>query len=288
MPRSLRGATPGAADMQRLKALFFGAAGVGKTTAAIQMPRPYIIDCERGTEHYGEVIAEQGGAVYRASTMLDAIEEVRTLLTSDHEYLTCVIDPFTLLYDQAVEEGEAKEGTAFGKQYGYANRISKRLYKLLAELDMNVVVICHGKFQYDKKGNRLADTFDGWKRLDYLFDLVFEIARDPRSQKQRLATVRKTRLSQFPDGSQFPWSHAALVQRLGDKSMGRKAEAVELAGEEELTRFLGLYSQLTEEDVRRLGINRVLESPDEAKDLSRARILRGIEVMEAALNPEKA
>jgi GTPase SAR1 family protein len=36
---------------KRFKALFYGAAGAGKTTAAIQFPRPYLIDTERGCEN---------------------------------------------------------------------------------------------------------------------------------------------------------------------------------------------------------------------------------------------
>jgi hypothetical protein len=46
---ALRGSIPKPED-KRLKAMFFGAAGVGKTTAAIQFPAPYLIDTERGAE----------------------------------------------------------------------------------------------------------------------------------------------------------------------------------------------------------------------------------------------
>ena len=41
---------------KRLKLFMFGPAGVGKTTAAIQFPNSYIIDCERGTENYDKLI----------------------------------------------------------------------------------------------------------------------------------------------------------------------------------------------------------------------------------------
>jgi GTPase SAR1 family protein len=40
---ALRAKKPEAVE-KRLKALFYGSAGVGKTTAAIQFPRPYLID----------------------------------------------------------------------------------------------------------------------------------------------------------------------------------------------------------------------------------------------------
>ena len=272
----------------RLKALFFGTAGVGKTTAAIQMPRPYVIDCERGTDHYGEVIARQDGAVLHASTMAEVIDEVRLLATTEHDYLTLVIDPFTLLYDQALEEGEAKVGAGFNKHFGYANTLAKRLYKLLVAVDMNVIAICHAKAQYDKKSNRIADTFDGWKRLDYLFDLVFEIQRHAKAGDKRVAVVRKTRIDVFPDGAQFVWSFDELERRLGKDVLDRRCAAIETASEDEVTRFVGLYHRLTPEDIERLRINKVVESADEVADLSRDRVLRGIEVMGRHLNPDTA
>lgn len=284
----LRGAKPTENASGRLKALFFGAAGVGKTTAAIAMPNPYVIDCESGTDHYREIIARNGGAIFSATSMSEVIDETRALMTEEHEYLTLVIDPFTMLYDQAVEEGGEAVGTSFGKDVAYANKQAKRLYRLLSAIDMNVICVCHAKAQYDQKGNKIDDTFDGWKRLDYLFDLSFEIKRDPRSTTQRLAVVKKTRLASFPDQSTFVWSYAELERRLTKGALDRRCARMELASEDELTRFLGLYAQLNDEDRRRLGISKVIENADEARDLPRARLLRGIEVMEKALNPETA
>ena len=41
---------------KRLKMFIFGAAGIGKTTAAIQFPQNYIIDTEKGTDYYSNII----------------------------------------------------------------------------------------------------------------------------------------------------------------------------------------------------------------------------------------
>ena len=46
---------------KRLKLFMFGPAGVGKTTAAIQFPNSYIIDCERGAENYDKLITDPAG-----------------------------------------------------------------------------------------------------------------------------------------------------------------------------------------------------------------------------------
>jgi hypothetical protein len=43
----LRGKKPEAIN-KRLKMFMYGGAGAGKTTAAIQFPNSYIIDCEKG------------------------------------------------------------------------------------------------------------------------------------------------------------------------------------------------------------------------------------------------
>ena len=47
---TLRGKKPESVE-KRLKLLMYGTAGVGKTTAAISFPAPYLIDTERGAEN---------------------------------------------------------------------------------------------------------------------------------------------------------------------------------------------------------------------------------------------
>lgn len=282
----LRATTPTDKPKGRLKALFFGDAGVGKTTAAIAMPKPYILDCESGTGWYGPAIQKQDGAVLAVTTMREAIDEVRTLMTVDHDFLTVVVDPFTLLYDQALEEGIDKVGDGFSKHFGYANKLAKRLYKMLATIDMNVICICHNKAQYDKKSNKIDDTYDGWKRLIFLFDLALEIQRNPKNKSQRFALVRKTRIDEFPDGSKFVWSYSELEKRLGKETLDRRAEVIELATEDEIAQFIGLYHQLTTEALSKLKLSKVVEDADQARDLPRSWVVRGIEVMQKHLKPE--
>src|SRR4051812_49021638 len=43
---------------KRLKLFMFGPAGVGKTTAAIQFPNSYVIDCEKGVENYDRLVTD--------------------------------------------------------------------------------------------------------------------------------------------------------------------------------------------------------------------------------------
>ena len=140
---------------KRLKLFMFGPAGVGKTTAAIQFPNSYIIDCERGTENYDKLITDSGSAVFQTTDMHEVIAEVKSLLTEKHDYRTLVIDPITTIYNDLLEKCEAQVGTDFGRHYGAANKTMKRLANLIMALDMNVVVTAHAKTEY---GENLAQA----------------------------------------------------------------------------------------------------------------------------------
>jgi len=230
----LRGKTPeetGAS--RRLKLLMFAAAKVGKTRAALQMPRPYVIDSEHGTDHYGRLIQESQGAVYHTSVLGDAIAEVATLVSSRHSYRTIVIDSFTVLWEEALETAAEKVGTGHGRHYGAANIQAKRLFRLLAGADMNVVVTAHEKKLFDEEdskttkdgGKVVGTTFDGYRGLDYVFDLILSLHRT-RGAINRTAKVEGTRLEAFPDLSGFPWTIEELLRRCGREGLLRDQEAL--------------------------------------------------------------
>lgn len=160
---------------KRLKLFMFGPAGVGKTTAAIQFPNSYIIDAEKGTENYDKLISGSGSVVFQTNDITEVIAEIKSLLTEKHDYRTLVIDPITTLYNDLLEKCEHKVGTDFGRHYGEANKTMKRLANLIMALDMNVVVTAHAKTEYGENLAKLGYTFDGWRQLDYWFDLVVEL-----------------------------------------------------------------------------------------------------------------
>src|SRR5207253_10921270 len=108
----LRASRPQAVN-KRLKLFMFGPAGVGKTTAAIQFPNSYIIDCERGTENYDKLVRESNSVVYQTTDVQEVIAEVKSLLTEPHEFRTLVIDPITPIYNDLLEKCEARVGADF-------------------------------------------------------------------------------------------------------------------------------------------------------------------------------
>jgi hypothetical protein len=213
---------------KRLKLMMFGPAGVGKTTAAIQFPKAYVIDCEKGTEQdkYVKLMEGSGSVVYQTNDMQDVISEVKSLLTEKHEYRTLVIDPITTAYNDLLDKCELKVGSDFGRHYQAANKEMKRLYNLLMQLDMNVILTAHAKKEYGDNLKVLGYTFDGWKQLDYAFDLVIELGK---KGVKRHGKVVKSRVENFPDQDVFEWSYDAIKSRYPVDVLEKEAAQVKLA-----------------------------------------------------------
>jgi hypothetical protein len=234
----LRARKPEAVN-KRLKLFMYGPAGVGKTTAAIQFPNSYVIDCERGAENYDKLITQSGSAVFQSNDINEVIAEVKSLLTVKHDYRTLVIDPITTVYNDLLEKSELKVGSDFGRHYGAANKEMKRLANLILALDMNVVVTAHAKKEYGDNLKVLGHTFDGWRQLDYWFDLVIELGK---RGKKRMAKVVKTRVDSFPDEEQFEWSYEAIKARYDESMLEKESQAVALATPEQVGEIKALLS----------------------------------------------
>lgn len=247
----LRGVKPTTVE-KRLKVLFYGAAGVGKTTAAINFPKPYIIDTEKGAvnDQYVKLIEKSEGAIFQTSEFDELVKEVKLLLIEEHPYKTLVIDPLTTLYNDLLDKSATKHGTEFGRHYGDANKQMKHLLNLLLRLDMNVIITSHSKNEYGSKLEVIGQTFDNYKKLDYLFDLVFEIQK---RGKQRIGIVKKSRIEAFGDGENFPFSYDIIADKYGREILERDAVAEKLADKsqvEELTRLVELL-KVPEETVHK-------------------------------------
>lgn len=214
------------AVVKRFKMFMFGPAGVGKTTAAIQFPNSYIIDGERGTENYDKLIAASGSSVFQTTDVNEVMQEVKALLTEKHDYRTLVIDPITTIFNDLLDKCETQVGADFGRHYGAANKTMKRLANLIMNLDMNVIVTAHAKAEYGANLSKLGYTFDGWRQIDYWFDLVVELTK---KGKKRMAKVVKTRIEAFPDDEMFEWSYDAIKKRYDTSILERSAQQVSMA-----------------------------------------------------------
>ena len=161
----------------------------------------------------------------------ELIEQVKALLSEKHDYKTLVIDPLTTIYNDLLDKSADKHGTEFGRHYNYVNRQMKHLLALLLRLDMNIIITCHAKNEYGENLKVIGTTFDGYKKLDYLFDLAFEIQK---RGKDRVAIVKKTRVEGFPEGEVFPFSYPEIAKRYGKDILERDAVVEALATKEEV------------------------------------------------------
>ncbi len=289
--RALRGVKPEERPPARLKMLLTGEAKVGKSLASLDMPCPYSIDDEQGTRHqkHAHKLIEAGGCSFEPSGSDDVIEEVKTLASTEHHFKTLIIDPLTTLYEKDVEEGERKLGDAWGKHFGYANRKFKRLYHLLSKIDMNVIVICHSKPLYNDKMEIIGESYDGPKKLDYLFDLWLHLTRDRKTPGgRRLAAVRGSRLEHFQEGEVFAWSYEEFEKRYGRENLERGIVPIKLATEEQIEKFNSLSALLSEPERKKLRIDDVINLVGGVEFLTHERIEKGIGIIEEFLSAKGA
>lgn len=232
---------------KRFKAFFYGASGVGKTMASIQFPSPYIIDTEGSCDkkQYVDAINKSGGAVFVTQDFNELMTEIRSLMNTKHQYKTLVIDSLTILYNDLIDKSEKITGTEFGRHYGEAAKKMKLLLNLLFSIDMNVIITSHSKNEYvisKSSGGKdnmtiVGNTFDCYKKLDYLFDIVFEIQKRGDS---RVGIVKKTRIESFPDAETFPFNYDEVAKRYGAEVMERVAITENLATKEQIERLAEL------------------------------------------------
>jgi AAA domain-containing protein len=228
----LRGKKPESVQ-KRLKAFFYGSAGVGKTTAAIQFPKPYLIDTERGAvnDQYVRHLETSEGSIFQTSDFDEMMIEIRSLLTEKHDFKTLIIDPLTIPYSNLLDKAEKKVGSEFGRHYSEANKHIKHMINMLLRLDMNVIITSHAKNEYGTGMTLLGQTFDCYKKLDYLFDVVFEIQK---RGKDRVGVVKKTRVEAFLDNETFPFSYEEIAKRYGKDILEKSAEVEVLANQEQI------------------------------------------------------
>jgi len=255
---ALKGKVPEVKE-KRLKLFLYGGAGIGKTTAAIQFPKAYIIDTEKGSDHYGETIKKSVSAVFQSSNSDEIREELVQLLTTKHEYRTLIIDAITPIYNHIQEKWtrvftkNAKsekdaETQDFGMRYwGKVKSEFKSLQRILLSLDMNVIVTAHQKDVYGAGFSKLGVTFDSMKGDDYLYDLIFRLdkrggIRTAITEKER-AEIDKQK---FPE--EFPWSYENFCKYYGKEIIEKEATPIVMATIQQIQKLKGLLEIVKVDD----------------------------------------
>ncbi len=243
---ALRGRKPETVE-KRLKAFFYGGAGVGKTTAATSFPSVYLIDTEKGAENdqYTKLLNANGGAVFQTTDFDEMVKEITALMSEPHTFRTLVIDPLTVVYNDLLDQSAKRVGTEFGRHYGDANQRMKRMLNLLLRLDMNVIITAHSKNEYGPNLSIIGQTFDCYKKMDYLFDLVFEVQK---RGKERIGVVRKSRVEAFPDGDSFSFSYQEIAKRYGKEILEKGSIPQGIATPEQVAEAIRLIELLKVSD----------------------------------------
>jgi len=234
---------PKKAEPKKPKILIFGKPGVGKTWASLDFPACYYIDSEGGAnlDHYTDKLQKSGGVymgVEQGSLDFDTIiQQVQALATEKHDFKTIIIDSVSKVFNTsiAVEAERLGDKNAFGADKKPAVANMRRLINWLSRVDMNVVLIAHEKAEWglNSKGERveIGSTFDCWDKLSYELDLCLNIVK---AGSRRMARITKSRLTQFPDASNFDWSFDEFAEKYGKDIIQKEAEKIELATPEQL------------------------------------------------------
>jgi hypothetical protein len=228
---------------QRLKAMFYGEMGTGKSTCACQFPNTAYIDTEDTTskKKYAEMINNSDGAVLATGEFDEILQQVKELMSTKHEFKTLVIDSLTIPYENLQTECERTTGSEFGRHVTAANKKMKLLVNLLLRIDMNVIVTCQAKKEYGSNMSVIGQTYSCYNRLGYMFDLVFET--QIRGDKF-VAVTKKSRIDEFPMNETFTFSYDEVIKRYGADCIDKGVIPQELASikqVEEVQRLIDLF-----------------------------------------------
>lgn len=245
---ALKAKAPEDVKPSKPKMLISGESGVGKTFFALEFPKPYFFDTEQGAtrQQYQDKLKKSGGVYFGkdegSQDFKAVIEETKQLCTTKHEYRTAIYDSFTYLYMLEAAIAEADKGSDFGRDKKMANIPTRQLMSQLEKLDMNIILICHSKTKWERKGKDIIDagsTFDGYDKLEYILDLWIEI---PKGGKTFI--VRKSRIDSLKQGDSYPLSYEKFAELYGKDVIEKPSVPLVLATAEEVARLNTLVEGL--------------------------------------------
>ncbi len=228
---------------QRLKAMFYGEMGTGKSTCACNFPYTAYIDTEDtgSKKKYAQAISDNHGQILATGDFDEILSQVKELMSTKHEFKTLVIDSLTIPYDNLIADCERKVGSDFGRHVTLANSKMKLLVNLLLRIDMNVIVTCQAKKEYGHNMSVVGQTYACYNRLGYMFDLVFETQL---RGKDFIAVTKKSRIDAFPMMESFTFNYAEVIKRYGAEIVDKEVTPESLATEQqvkEVKRLIELF-----------------------------------------------
>jgi len=284
---------------KRLKLFLWGDSGAGKTTLALQFPKPVIIDLEGGCDLYGESFDFD---VLKATTAEEVSEALDWLLTHKHDYRTLVVDPITIYWDALqkrwsdifLNRNKGSKGYKFEfydlqpRDWMTLKAEFKDFIRRLIALDMNVIVTARQKTQYADGGfmKAIGETFDGEKSLPYLFDTIVRLFVDEKGRHMGLCL--KDRSNKLPKEA-FEAKYELFESLFGKQALARKAKpaprasAETVANIQKLIEGLGMPADQVSRRLAAYGTESLAELSAENADV----ILKKLEAAAASKNAPK-
>ncbi|MCP4988378.1 MAG: AAA family ATPase [Colwellia sp.] len=242
----LRGVKPKPTE-KRLKLFLFGPANIGKTISALQFPDNYIMDLEKGTDFYNKTINKNRSVVFQNNDPEEIKAEVKTLVTTKHDFLTVTFDPFTQYYNAVQEKWterfneyarSKKESDMQDHGMRYWAKVKseiKSTQRLLLAGDFNLIVTAHQKDIYGPGMSKIGVSFDSMKGDQHIYDYVFRL---DMVNGKRMAIKEKERCEigedKFPNT--FEWSYDNFKKYYGQDILEKKHEPLLLASEGQIKR----------------------------------------------------
>lgn len=232
---------------KRLKMLVYGESGTGKTVTSLSFPSPFVIDGEKGTDHYGRFFNFN---VLQTTDPVKLKEAINELLEDPSNAKTFVIDPLTVFIEKITANHlsrlKAKTGNVNyslqPKDYAPIKSEVKNIIDSLLALDMNIIVTARSSTLYSQEEfmKIMGTKPDVSKEVPYLFDVVLELKRG-KTKDEFIARVEKDRTNTLPE--EFPYSYQSFVNYIGIDGLER--EAVVFKQKEALNQNVGRTTEIS-------------------------------------------
>jgi hypothetical protein len=164
-------------------------------------------------------------------------------------------------------EAESKGGSDFGRDKKMANIPTRQLISVLEKCDMNIILVCHSKVKWERRGKDIIDagtTFDGYDKLEYILDLWINILKGGKTFE-----VKKSRVMGLKQGDSYPLTYDEFAGLYGKEVVEREAVPVKLATAEEVARLMALIEGLKidaeqqEKWMKKCGVDEYIEMSSE-------------------------
>lgn len=179
---------------KKVKLLIWGASGAGKTTLALQFPRPVVFDLDHGSDLYGDKFDFD---VIQTTEIAAFKHAIKWLIDNPGHYETVVVDPISVYWESLQKywgevfcqrlkgyKGNKNEFFELGpKEWSTIKLDFKNTVNKILSLDLNVVMTAREADNYKEGGFMVKDgvRIDCERRISYAFDVVVRLYREGKN-----------------------------------------------------------------------------------------------------------